>query len=86
MRNLIYIQKFVDDDGNILALAPSIAGFLGTYTALVPGQFCVSYNVRDNPKKGESKHYLSRRQKANDKKKDIWTNLELLLDPEYNPL
>jgi len=29
-----------------LALAPSIAGFYGVYTALKPGQYSLSYNVR----------------------------------------
>jgi hypothetical protein len=29
-----------------LALAPSIAGFYGVYTALKPGEYSLSYNVR----------------------------------------
>jgi hypothetical protein len=46
MSKLIYIQVMVKD-GVVVAEAPSIAGFYGTFTGQKPGVFSVSYNVRE---------------------------------------
>jgi hypothetical protein len=66
------MQKFVNGS-ETLAIAPSIAGFYGIYTALKPSSYSVSYNVR-----------FTKDSKTN-RKDDIWKNLELELDPEYMP-
>lgn len=42
----MYIQRFINGTEDTIAIAPSIAGFYGVYTALKPNMFSVSYNVR----------------------------------------
>jgi hypothetical protein len=46
MTKLVYEQVLVRD-GLEKATAPSIAGYYGAYTGQVPGQWSVSYNVRE---------------------------------------
>ena len=48
MKNLIYNQRFVRGDSETIAIAPSITGFYGVCTAIVPRCFSLSYNVRLN--------------------------------------
>lgn len=72
MQKLIYNQKFISG-GKTIAIAPSIAGFFGIYTALKPDSYSLSYNVRF------AKNHTTTRQE------DIWKNLELEIDPEYKP-
>jgi hypothetical protein len=75
MQKLIYNQRFVKGDSNeTIAIAPSIAGFFGIYTAMKPNSYSLSYNVRF-----AANHTMDHRSE------DIWTNLNLELDPEYMP-
>lgn len=46
MQRLIYNQRFIDGSGKVIAIAPSIAGYYGVYTAIKPNMFSLSYNVR----------------------------------------
>jgi len=48
MQKLIYIQKFINSSvsNDIIAQAPSVAGFYGVYTALKNNHYSLSYNVR----------------------------------------
>jgi len=48
MQKLIYNQRFVRGGSDTIAIAPSIAGFYGVYTAMVPDILSLSYNVRFN--------------------------------------
>ena len=45
MQSLVYNQRFVKG-GEVIAIAPSIAGFYGIYTTLKPDSYSLSYNVR----------------------------------------
>ena len=45
MQELVYNQRFIKG-GEVIAIAPSIAGFYGIYTALKPNSYSLSYNVR----------------------------------------
>ena len=61
-------------------MAPSIAGFYGVYTALNPGFYSMSYNVRYSHQQPvpESGFAIA-------SKEDVWVNLQNELDPEYKP-
>ena len=72
MQKLVYYQRFVNGSQE-LALAPSIAGFYGVYTALKPGEYSLSYNVRY-----EHGAKLSRQQA-------IWLNLHQELNSTVQP-
>lgn len=45
MQKLVYKQRFMKD-GKVVGIAPSIAGFYGTYTG-INEHFSFSYNVRE---------------------------------------
>lgn len=72
MEKLVYFQRFMNGSQE-LALAPSIAGFYGVYTALRPGEYSLSYNVRY-----EHDQKLSRDQA-------IWLNLHQELNATVQP-
>mmetsp|Transcript_14283 Transcript_14283/g.24307 ORF Transcript_14283/g.24307 Transcript_14283/m.24307 type:complete len:184 (-) Transcript_14283:493-1044(-) len=84
MQKLIYNQKFVRG-GEVIASAPSIAGFYGVYTALVPTKFSLSYNVRYSADSFKSKGGSNKGPSMLRSSTDIWKNLRLELDPEYMP-
>ena len=48
---MVYNQRFVKN-GKEIAIAPSIAGFYGVYTALKKDIFSLSYNVRFSKSEG----------------------------------
>lgn len=59
-------------DGQVMAEAPSIAGYMGTYTGQRPGIFSFSYNVRETVVFPPAEM--------------IYDNLEKTLDPEYQQI
>ena len=63
-----------------MAYAPSIAGFYGTYTALKPGHFSMSYNVRYS-----HKHRILDSGFGIASEDDVWINLENELKEGYQP-
>jgi len=72
MQKLVYYQRFVNGSQE-LALAPSIAGFYGVYTALKPGEYSLSYNVRYEHDAKLSRHEA------------IWLNLHQELNSTVEP-
>jgi len=71
MQKLIYIQKFVNgSEGEVIAEAPSLAGYHGVYTGFKKYKYSLSYNVR------YSLHSTSR-------KDEMWTNLKNEIDKEH---
>jgi len=71
MSKLVYMQVLVKD-GQVMGEAPSIAGYMGTYTGQRPGIFSFSYNVRETV--------------VNPSSEMIYENLEKTLDPEFQQI
>lgn len=86
MQKLVYNQKFVRN-GETIAIAPSVAGFYGVYTAVKPGYYSMSYNVRFTAPAEESytacsdHAFVGLRSRSD----DIWSNIEKELDPTFKP-
>ena len=80
MQKLLYIQKFIGMDGQVVAEAPSIAGFYGVYTAVKPGYFSMSYNVRYSHKTTILDSGFGVAASS-----DVWINLENELKDGYKP-